>query len=1208
MSGAGIPRARGTRDIASWLAALLLLAAAGFARAEEYTFITLAGAPHTPGAVDEEAAFARFDAPRGAAVDRDGNIYVADKANHTIRKITPAGTTTTFAGLAGSPGSTNGTGAAARFRSPSAVAVDGTGNVYVADTGNQLIRKITPEGKVTKLAGRAGVSGANDGLGNAARFNFPRGIAVDAAGNVFVGDTGNNTIRKVTPAGQVTTLAGSAGNSGRSDGSGSAARFDFPQGVAVDSLGILYVADTTNNTIRKITPAGAVTTLAGKPGAAGSADGYGGNARFNGPSGVAFRGTNLYVADTYSSTIRVVFTNGQVTTLAGLAGLQGQADGPAYAATFNNPRGVAVDAEAGLYIVDTLNNAIRKLAPSWTNGSVTTLAGPVGSVGSADGPGAAARFHRPAGVALDNAGTLYVADSLNNTIRKVAPDGRVTTLAGRAGVAGSFNGTNDTALFDNPRGVTVTPAGDVIVADTANQVIRKISPLGVVTNLAGQTDKGGGDDGALNKAQFYFPGDVAADATGEIFVADTRNSTIRLIVTNLVFTIAGVGGKTGTNNGAGSDARFNNPQGVAVDSQTNVYVADTFNQVIRKITPVRTSGSVQWLVTTFAGTMGLPGSIDGPAEFARFDYPARVTVDAQGNVYVGDSANQIIRQITPGGFVTTLAGRTDRAGSKDGQGAAARFFNPLGVTLDAAGFLYVADSFNNTIRKISPTADVTTLAGQASFSSSGELGWFNTPGGLSVDTARNAFVANYDNCTIQEVSPDGAVAVVAGLTGVRGNSDGTGLQSTFDHPFAVAVERATNIFVSDTVNCTIRMITIGTNVEVTTLVGKPGAPGSADGTRGSARFKFPCGLAVAGPTNLYVADYGNHTIRKVTPDQYVSTFAGQAGAPGSADGTGPNARFNFPRGVAVEVGGNVFVADTGNHTIRKITPAGVVTTVAGSAGSPGTNDGVGSAARFNFPQSLTPDGAGNLFVADSGNDAIRKITPDGLVTTVGGLAGSPGFADGTGSGARFDAPGGISANAGGRLWVSDSGNNAIRRGVPAAPDRPVISLPEAPVGTVQQLDIAAFSAVGFSWSIVRRPAGSVAQLQPSTSVRNPTFTPDVADLFVFQLSATNAAGQIALRTLSLQGLPQAPAAGSGSGQNQAGVRLVGVSVRSMNAGGQVAVSGLVGTPALPCTLLVSTNLVHWTPLITLTNIAGSEVFLDPISNAPCRFYKVEPLP
>ena len=295
------------------------------------------------------------------AVDTAGNVYVADSSNFLIRKISPAGDVSTLAG-SGANGANNATGTAATFRFPTGVAVDTAGNVYVADLSNHLIRKITPTGTVSTLAGNAGISGANDATGTAATFNLPTGVAVDTAGNVYVADLSNHLIRKITPTGTVSTLAGNAGISGAINATGTAATFNLPTGVAVDTAGNVYVADSSNHLIRKISPAGVVTTLAGTVGVFGSADGNGTNATFNLPSGVAVdTAGNVYVADSSNQLIRKISPAGDVTTLAGTAGATGSTNGTGAAARFNNPLGVAVNTDDNVYVADGLNHLIRKI-------------------------------------------------------------------------------------------------------------------------------------------------------------------------------------------------------------------------------------------------------------------------------------------------------------------------------------------------------------------------------------------------------------------------------------------------------------------------------------------------------------------------------------------------------------------------------------------------------------------------------------------------------------------------------------------------------------------------------------------------------------------------------------------------------------------------------------------------------------------------------
>jgi serine/threonine protein kinase, bacterial len=320
---------------------------------------TLAGSG-AAGATDGTGITASFDNMFNIAVDASGHLYVAEAANnHKIRKITAGGVVTTLAG-SGTAGYVNGTGTAASFRSPVGVAVDASGNVYVADAGNHRIRKITANGVVTTLAG-SGTAGYADGTGTAALFNNPHAIAVDASGNVYVGDAINPRIRKITAGGVVTTLAGN-GVWGSADGTGIAASFSYFYSLTVDAFGYIYVADTFNNKIRKITPSGVVTTLAGSD-TDGDADGMGSAAAFDLPHGIAVDASgNLYVADTFNNKIRKITAGGLVSTLAGWStGIPGYADGMGTAAAFYNPIGIAVDMSGNVYVSDGENNRIRKI-------------------------------------------------------------------------------------------------------------------------------------------------------------------------------------------------------------------------------------------------------------------------------------------------------------------------------------------------------------------------------------------------------------------------------------------------------------------------------------------------------------------------------------------------------------------------------------------------------------------------------------------------------------------------------------------------------------------------------------------------------------------------------------------------------------------------------------------------------------------------------
>ncbi|HVR36292.1 MAG TPA: SMP-30/gluconolactonase/LRE family protein [Methylomirabilota bacterium] len=632
---------------------------------------TLAGLPGSYGAEDGVAEDARFAWPTGIARDNQGNLYVADANNEIIRKITPAGVVTTLAGRAREGGSVDGVGSEARLSSPRAVAVDGEGNVYVAEEYSNTIRRITPEGLVTTFAGKAGESGNADGMGQDARFDLPRGLAVDGEGNVYVADQGNARIRRITPAGMVTTLPGT---------------FSMPEGLAVDSAGNIYVGDWGSDQVYKLTAEG-WTLLAGGRGP-GYQDGLGFQARFNDPTGVALDGEgNLYVTDTLNSVIRKVTPEGETTTIAGRPQTEGALNGVAEEALFQYPRGVVVDPAGNLFIADSNNNCIRQVTPE---GMVSTLAGLSG--GSVDEDGVEARFMRPEAVVLDDQGNAYVADTLNHAIRKITPDGMVTTLAGLMTYAGAVDGTGRDARFAEPRGVAVDGDGNLYVSDSANQTIRKVTVSGVVTTIAGLAGARGSADGPAADARFSNPMGIAIDPTGAIWVADRDNATIRRISPEgLVSTVAGVAGQRASVDGLGSDARFRGPSGIALDPEGNLYIADLSDHTIRKL-------ASDGMVSTVAGLSGEGGTKDGVGSEARFWNPRGVAVDAGGNVYVGDWFNRTIRRIDPQGNVTTMAGLARVHGGADGVGDLARFFGTAGLCFGPDDRLYIADQNNNAIR------------------------------------------------------------------------------------------------------------------------------------------------------------------------------------------------------------------------------------------------------------------------------------------------------------------------------------------------------------------------------------------------------------------------------------------------------------------------------------------------------------------------------
>ncbi|HZP81441.1 MAG TPA: hypothetical protein VFB21_07380 [Chthonomonadaceae bacterium] len=836
--------------------------------------------------------------------------------------------------------------------------------------------------------GNVGIKTLNVSLTN--HWSLPIGQApggtVTGVRVLFSNFTNVSAFSDLRPKTIVSTLAGT-GAAGSADGPNSSATFNGPAGAAAAGGGVVYTTDYTGNRIRKIA-GGLVSTLAGN-GSSGGVNGIGTAASFNAPFGIAVNPVDgaLIVVEACGNRIRRVTQDGRVTTIAG-TGAAGGTDGYGNTATFNNPAGVAVDKFGVIYVAEVTGQRIRRIqyisydpkVP--TSYLVSTLAGS-GSAGNTDGIGTAASFQFPTGLAVADDSTLFVTDAGNHSIRRISPAGEVVTIAG-TGSPGSADGSGNTATFNSPRGITLV-GGALIVGERSGNRLRQLtlkangaaSPSSAnswqVSTLAG-TGASGSADGTGDVAMFNQPQLLDSDGGGNLFVPEFASNKIRKVSPASGFFPIGI--PTGT--APAEQVQLSNPDGIIPNSAAGPNLP----------------------FITYPGVLS-PGAVYGnPARNWWFVVPTgvtafefTVTVEALTGGLVPPSAGNGAG--APDSLVRTYAGLTSAAGYVDGVAPQARFNLVKYLSLDNAGVIYVTDLNNNAIRRIHGSGRVTTIVGglgntgaivdgPGNIAKVGSIGGLAaSPDGLSVyfvDTnqIRRAAIPSY----LDPSDPGNwTVTTIAG-SAASGNTDGPGDTATFKAPDAMAMDAAGNLYVSQVSGNNIRYLIfkggapgVATNWQVTTFAGDvANASGNTDGTGTAARFKSPRGLAVDRNGSVFVADAGNHRVRKITPEGVVTTLAGGVSgdvpAASYVDGAGATARFNFPYGIAVDTSGFVYVGEYSGLHIRRISPAGVVATVAGT-GAAGFTDGPGNIATFAGPTGLIVDSSGNVALGD--RHAVRII-------------------------------------------------------------------------------------------------------------------------------------------------------------------------------------------------------------------------------------------
>ncbi len=647
------------------------------------------------------------------------------------------------------------------------VAVDGSGNVYVVDYANNRIRKVSAaDGTISTIAGRGGYGYSGDGgPATAADLAYPVGIALDRSGNVFVADTSNNRVRRVSAAtGVITTVAG-LGSEGYTGDGGPAtqARLSSPSGVAVDGQGNVFIADFGNNVVRRVAAStGTIATIAGN--GAGGFSGDGGpatQARLNGPFGVAVDSSgNVYVTDRTNDRVRKVSTGGTITTVAGSGSTAPLGDGGAATlAGIDAPEGVVVDASGGLVFADRAHQRIRRVT---AGGVISTLAGTgVFGYGGDGMPATQASLSDPFGVAVDAAGNVLFAEYFGSRVRRVrASNGVIETVAGNGNYTRVGDGGPATAAtLTYPYGAWVEPGGGIVIADTYAHRIRRVDPVtGTISTIAGTGTAGyAGDGGPATQAYLWAPYDVAVAPNGDVYVADGSNRRIRKIerATGTIRLYAGSGGSgSGGDGGPAAAATFVQPFALALDPSGNLYVADAGANRVRRISA---GGG---LITTVAG--GGSGALGdgGPATQATLGCPNGVAIGPSGDLYVSDTCQARVRRVSSqNGTIRTVAGNGLGGFSGDGGPATQAIVDaPTGIAVDTDGTFFFASGSVDRVRRVDgATGIITTIAGNGTRSAIGDGGpataaGLSSPVALRLDGSGNLTLADTFNRKVRLIS------------------------------------------------------------------------------------------------------------------------------------------------------------------------------------------------------------------------------------------------------------------------------------------------------------------------------------------------------------------------------------------------------------------------------------------------------------------------
>ncbi len=832
---------------------------------------------------------------------------------------------------------------------------------------------------ITTVAGvgRAnGFSGDGGPATNATLYN-PAGVAVDALGNVYIADAGNNRVRKINPQGIITTLAGKGGPAFGGDGGlATNAYLSAPQAVTVDAVGTVFIADMGNNRIRKVATNGIITTVAGTNTSGYSGDGLAATAAaLRQPYGVCLDGAgNLYIGDSGNNRIRRVGTNGLISTVAGNGAATNSVDGiPATSGGLPSPAQLSFDAAGNLLVAESTTHVLRKID---TNGMVSTLAGN-GTAGYAGDGGSAmsARLNHPNQVVADVLGNLYLADTYNDRIRRVDPAGFITTVAGNGGanvVTDGIPATNSSVVY--PYGLTFDLAGNLLIADTLDNRIRKVSLSSPQFYLPGITAANAGNYSVIVATPYGSVTSLVATVTvlspPSLSVPPASQSAG--LGSNATFTVTATGTPPFSYQWQVNGV-WQTPQASPAWNLTNVQWADAGSYLV---VVTNNYGSITSAVATL--TVGVPPAIlaQPTNQFLLAGSNGRLSIAVGGTGPFSYQWQCNGTNLPP--IITTVAGNGSFGYSGDGGTATnARLNNPYGVAVDAAGNLFIADNANYRVRKVDTNGVITTVAGKGSYGYTGNGGpatnaTLGPVQAVAVDPAGNVFIADYGE--VRKLATNGVITDVAG-TGAGGFSADGGVASStvLFGATSVAVDGQGNVFLADYYSYRIRKV--GTNGIIRTVAGFNPSGGSVAGFSGdggaatNANLSRPQGVALDALGQIFIADTDNNRVRKVDTNGLISTVWG--GGTSVTNGTlGTNFALNSPTGLVMNRSNKVFLS--ANSRVWEMNPAGLVTTSAGSGSSFPGDYGPATSARIGA-RGVSVDAAGNLYIADQPGHRISKV-------------------------------------------------------------------------------------------------------------------------------------------------------------------------------------------------------------------------------------------